>query len=319
MPYPPIEPYRWGYLERPSGHTLYFEESGNPQGVPVVVLHGGPGSGSRPGHRRWFDPAAYRVVLWDQRGAGRSRPAGELAGNDTARLVEDTEALRAHLGLERWLVFGGSWGGTLALRYVAAHRERTLGLVVRGTLAGRRIDRDWFFGRHGVARLLPWGYHRFLDALPNDLRAEPLRGYRMCLSPDADEHSRRRAAAAWLAWEECVSGAARPPPAPGPAGDCATGRARIACHFAINDFFLDPEAGALPPHGALDGLPGTIVHGARDLVCPVDQAMAIHERWPGARLDIVEGAGHLEGEAGIAAALIAATDRLRDRLLSSGP
>ncbi len=310
MTYPPIDPYTRGYLAREPQHRLYVEQCGSPAGIPVVVLHGGPGSGCRAEQRTLFDPAAFRIILPDQRGAGRSRPFGSLAGNDTDTLVADLEALRRALEIRRWVVFGGSWGATLALRYAASHPERVSGLVLRGVLAGRRRDRDWVFGADGVARLYPEAYRRFLSVLPADLRDRPLAGY-ATLFTDQSASTRRRAAEAWLAWEVHVAtGSHAGGRADGPA--VAVERAQIACHYAVNDFFLDPWEGALPDHGALAGVPGTIVHGRRDLICPVEQAYAVHERWPAATLEIVEDGGHLAGQAPMQSALVAATDRLRD-------
>jgi proline iminopeptidase len=312
MVYPVSEPFRRGRLEREPGHSLYFEECGRTDGIPVVVLHGGPGSGCRPEQRRLFDPRAYRVILPDQRGSGHSRPFGSLADNRTPALVEDLEALRRHLGIERWVVCGGSWGGTLALCYAERHPARVLGMILRGTLAGRRRDRDWVFGADGIARCFPEAYARFRSVLPSDLWHDPLAGYGALLD-DQIAATRRTAASAWLAWERHVATAGRVK-----AGDAGRGdsveRARIACHYAANDFFLHPRDGALPAAGALDGIPGTIVHGRRDLMCPVEQAFAVHERWPDAELEVIEEAGHLAGEPAITAALVAAADRLRDEL-----
>jgi proline iminopeptidase len=302
--YPLAGPYHCGHLRRPLQHRLYYEEHGNPGGMPAVVLHGGPGSGCRPALAGFFDPQRYRVVLPDQRGAGRSWPQGRLQGNDTAALVEDLEVLRRVLGIERWLVFGGSWGATLGLCYARAHPERVTGLVLRGTLAGRRRDRDWVFGADGAARLFPAAYAGFRSLLP-DAAADPVGGYWRLLH-DPREQIRLAAARAWLAWEDHVA-LQQPPPANSVPN---LHRALIACHYAHRDFFLDPVSGALPDSGELDAIPGVIIHGERDLVCPVDQALELHRRWPTATLEVIAGAGHLSDDAAIQTALVRATDAL---------
>lgn len=302
--YPPSGAYSQGILRVPTGHALYYEQHGSADGIPAVVLHGGPGSGCRPELASFFDPERWRVVLFDQRGCGRSTPAGELSGNNTESLVEDVERLRTALGIERWLVFGGSWGATLALCYAQVHTARVLALVLRGSFLGRRRDRDWVFGSDGVARLFPEPYQRFLAMLPAPARRDPVQGYWDLLNSESPAQ-REAAAQAWSDWEDHVALQAAPPQA-----RATIERPLIACHYARNDFFLDPEQGALPPPGALDDLPGYIIHGSRDLVCPLEHAYVLHRHWRRAQLDIVADAGHLASQTGLKEALTAATDAL---------
>lgn len=304
--YPELQPYHWAFLEREGECALYYEESGNRAGIPVVVLHGGPGSGCRPVMRRYFDPRLYRIVLLDQRGAGRSRPFGCVAGNETMQLVGDLDALREVLGIERWVLFGGSWGATLALVYALAHPDHTLALILRGVLAGRQRDRDWLFGPEGAARIYPEAYRAFVSHLPADLQGQPIEGYWARLN-DQSAQTRRAAAAAWLSWEDHVAASGsnhKLPPR------TVVERALIACHYARNGFFLDAVTGALPATGALDQIPGIIVHGRRDLVCPVDQALELHRRWPRAELQVEEEAGHLAADPVLERRLVQAANAL---------
>lgn len=281
------------------GHRLYYQESGSQAGIPVVCLHGGPGSGSSATLTRFFDPERYRVVVYDQRGAGRSEPRGELRGNTTPALVAGLEALRQHLGIERWLVFGGSWGATLALCYAQAHRAHVRGLILRGPLLGRPSELDWFFGPNGVARIYPREYEAFVDALPLGLRELPLRGYAAFFRSRPDE-----AALGWGQWDHRVAtgrvidDTARIDPAA-----CV-----IACHYAVNGFFLS-DHGLLADMDAVRGLPGTIVQGQLDLVCPAANAVTLVHYWPEAELRTVDGAGHLSTDPGIARELVDATNR----------
>lgn len=300
--YPPLQPYRQGTLAVGDGHELYFEESGNPHGIAVVCLHGGPGSGGGALLRRFFDPQRCRIVVYDQRGAGRSRPAGALHGNRSEQLVGDLEALRLHLALPRWWLFGGSWGATLAVRYAQYHLERVQGLILRGPLLGRQRDLDWFFGPQGVARIYPRDYQAFLAPLAPEERATPLAGYARLL---ADPQRRAEAARHWAGWDHRVAtGSRRTANEPAEAGRCA-----IACHYALNRFFLPPE-GVLGAVAQLAGVPGYIVQGQLDLVCPAEGAATLAEEWAGAELELLEGAGHLMTDPAIARALVRATAEL---------
>jgi proline iminopeptidase len=306
--YPALEPDRQGLLPVADGHRLYYEQSGTPQGLPVVCLHGGPGSGSNPALRRFLDPKRCRIIVYDQRGTGRSEPAGELRANATPALVEDLEALRQHLSIERWLLFGGSWGATLALAYAQAHAHRVLGLILRGPLLGRRRDLDWFFGPDGVARLFPREYRAFLSVLPEHLRARPLSGYMELFRSPLPE-DRRRAARAWAAWDRCVATA----DSSGQGAEANPARYAIACHYAANGFFL-PENGILNEAHELAGIPGVLVQGQLDLVCPAEGAATLAEHWPQLGLHIVPGAGHLATEPAIARVLVDAAREFTSRL-----
>jgi proline iminopeptidase len=305
--YPAIEPNRQGWLAVGGTHRLYWEESGNPAGQPVVFLHGGPGAGCAPLHRRFFDPAHYRIVLFDQRGAGRSVPSALVADNATDLLVADIESLRRHLGVERWLVFGGSWGSTLALAYGQAHPEHCLGFVLRGIFLFRPDEVHWFL--HQMGRFFPDAGRSFRQYLPPEERGEELLGayYRRLISPDPAVHM--PAAQVWCSYEEACSrliaegGETRSSPA-------ALAMARIEAHYMIHDGFLEPDQ-LLRDIGRLHGVPATIVQGRYDMVCPLASADDLARAWPGAVFQIIPDAGHSAMEPGIRAALVTATDRYR--------
>lgn len=304
--YPPLEPYRQGWLAAGGGHKLYWEESGNPNGPPALFLHGGPGAGTAPVHRRFFDPRHWRIVLFDQRGAGRSLPNASLVDNTTAHLVDDIESLRAHLEIERWMVFGGSWGSTLALAYGEAHPERVTAFVLRGVFLFRRWEVQWFL--HGMGTVFPEANRAFLDFLPPDERAEPLPAYyHRLIDPDPEVH--RPAAFAWCGYEEACSrllpdaSDARSPAA-------ALAMARIEAHYMVNRGFL-AEGQLLRQLRRVRALPVSIVQGRYDMVCPVRTAEELARAWPGAALQIVPDAGHAALEAGIRTGLVAATDGMR--------
>jgi proline iminopeptidase len=310
--YPPIEPHRTGSLDVGDGHRLYWEESGNPDGLPAVFLHGGPGSGCEPWHRRFFDPARYRIVLFDQRGAGRSTPHAGLEANTTPHLIADIEALRARLDVERWVVFGGSWGSTLGLAYAEAHPERVLGLILRGIFLCRPRDIQWFY-QSGADRLFPEAWADYRSAIPAAEHGDMVRAFHRRLT-DPDRAVREAAARAWSIWEGRTS-CLRPNPGvlahfaePAVAGSLA----RIECHYFVHDCFMEPDQ-LLREAGRIAGIPGFIVHGRYDVVCPVEQALALHQAWPRAELQIVPDAGHSAAEPGITQRLVAATDALAAR------
>jgi proline iminopeptidase len=310
--YPAIEPHRHGFLEVDHGHRLYWEACGNPDGLPVVFLHGGPGSGCEPWHRRFFDSARYRIVLFDQRGSGRSTPHAGLEANTTADLIADIERLRELLGVRRWVVFGGSWGSTLGLAYAEAHAERVIGLVLRGIFLCRPRDIEWFY-QSGADRLFPEAWGRFLEPIPQAERHDLVAAYHRRLT-GPDRELRERAAGAWSVWEGSTS-CLRPNPAvvahfADPS--VAVSLARIECQYFRNDSFLEPDQ-LLRDADRLAGIPGFIVHGRYDVVCPVEQAVALHRVWPQAELRIVPDAGHSAAEPGIARELVAATDALATR------
>jgi proline iminopeptidase len=312
--YPAIEPYDCGMLDVESPHRLYYEQSGNPYGIPVVFLHGGPGSGCAPAHRRFFDPRRYRIVLFDQRGAGRSEPAACIENNSTQSLVNDLELLRAHLRIERWLLYGGSWGATLALLYVQRHVERVSGMVLRGVFLARARDVIWVYGGDGVARLFPREYELFITHLAPADRASPVAAYRR-LFMDDDAAIREAAACQWNAWESrVVRQFLSPEPEARPLDmQEMLRRARIVSHFAANDFFLGGKGMPLQ-FDRMSKIPSLIVHGQRDLVCPLEAAWTLHGALPNSELRIVEEGGHVASEPPIGRALVAAFDEMAGRL-----
>jgi proline iminopeptidase len=309
--YPDIEPHQTGYL-RPDGlHEVYWEVSGNPRGVPVVFLHGGPGAGASPMHRRFFDPAHYRIVIFDQRGAGRSRPHGELRDNTTPHLIGDMELLRAHLGVRNWFVFGGSWGSTLALAYAQAHPERCLGLVLRGIFLCRKLEIDWFL--YGMRFVFPEAWQRFSGHIPEPERGNLLEAYARRLN-DPDRSVNMAAAHQWSVYEgSCSTLLPSPSTVAHFAEDnVALGLARIEAHYFRNDVFL-PENALLDNAPRLAGIPGVIVQGRYDMVCPIVSADDLHRAWPQAEYVVVPDAGHSAWEPGITAQLVAAMERMKAR------
>jgi proline iminopeptidase len=310
MLYPPIEPYRQGTLRVDDVHTLYFEESGNPRGVPVVFVHGGPGGGTDPRQRRFFDPTRYRIVLFDQRGCGKSTPHASLIDNTTWHLVADMEALRAHLGIARWHVFGGSWGSTLALAYAQTHPERVSALILRGIFLLRRREIEWFY-QEGASRLFPDAWESYLAPIPSGERGDLLSAYHRRLTGD-DAATRLAAAKAWSIWEGSTSTLITDLDLVRRTGDptFALAFARIECHYFVNRGFLERDDQLLANVDRIRHLPCVIVQGRYDVVCPAESAWALHRAWPESELTLVPDAGHSAMEAGIVSALVAATDRL---------
>jgi proline iminopeptidase len=304
----PIEPYRTHTLAVDERHRLYVEECGRPDGLPVVFVHGGPGAGCEPWHRRFFDPTIYRIILFDQRGCGRSHPHAELAGNTTENLVADMETIRTALGVERWIVFGGSWGSTLGLVYAETHPGRVLGLILRGIFLCRPRDIHWFY-QEGASFLLPDYWEDYIQTIPPQERDALVPAYYRRLTGD-DELVRMAAAKAWSLWEGRASTLL---PRASVVGHFANPRtalslARIECHYFMNDSFLEPDQ-ILGHAERLRGIPGVIAHGRYDVVCPVEQAWALHRAWPESQLQIIADAGHSAAEAGIVDALVAATNQ----------
>ena len=305
--YPDIQPYVKHSIAVDAVHTLYIEECGNPQGLPVVFLHGGPGAGCEPFHRRFFDPQRYRIVLFDQRGCGRSTPHAELAGNDTHALIADIELIRLQLGIERWVVFGGSWGSTLALVYAQCHPQRVLGLVLRGIFLCRPGDIHWFY-QDGANHVFPDYWEDFLRPIPEPERAAMVVAYYRRLTGD-DEVARMAAAKAWSLWEGRTA-TLQPSPSVVDhfnAPHTALSLARIECHYFMHNSFLDPDQ-IIRDAPRLVAIPGVIVHGRYDMVCPVNQAFALHQAWPEAELRVIAAAGHSASEPGIIDALVSTTD-----------
>ncbi len=306
--YPAIHPYTSEYLDVGDGHELYLEQSGVPGGLPVLFLHGGPGGGCDPIHRRFFDPERYRIILFDQRGAGKSRPHATLEQNTTQHLIEDIERIRQHLNIERWLIFGGSWGSTLALAYAQTYPERVTELILRGVFLCREQDIRWFY-QTGASRVFPDYWQDFVSPIPTEERHDLMAAYHQRLFGD-DEIARMRAAEAWSKWEGRTSSLH-----PNPdyvehftQPRMALALARIECHYFTHHAFLEPDQLLKNAHLLAD-IPGTIVHGRYDMVCPIDQAYALQQAWPEAVLQVVSDAGHAITEPGISKALILATDR----------
>jgi proline iminopeptidase len=302
--YPPLQCHGHGELEVGDGHRLHWEEAGNPLGRPALFVHGGPGAGCTPDDRRWFDPQRYRIVLFDQRGAGRSRPAGRLAANRTELLVRDMEALRRHLRIERWLLFGGSWGATLALAYAQRHAERVHALVLRGVFLATLAERRWLYADDGAALAHPAAWQRLHAAIDGGAGSDWLGALAAQLQGD-DASAAKRAAAAWHGWEDALTdpgGALASRPVDDPLA-----MARIGVHYARHAFFLDDDA-LLAGASSLHGVPGVIVQGDDDLVTPPAAARALHRAWPGSHCHGVRGAGHASSHPEVARRLIAATD-----------
>ncbi|MGX7825069.1 prolyl aminopeptidase [Actinokineospora sp. 24-640] len=303
--YPPIDPHLSGLLDVGDGHRLHWEVSGNPAGKPVVVLHGGPGAGTNPLHRRHFDPAAYRIVLFDQRGAGRSTPFASTTANTTWHLVADMERLRVHLGIDRWQLFGGSWGCVVALAYAQAHPARVSEIVLRGVFLLRERELDWLY-RGGAGHLFPEAWARFLAPVPPG--ADPLAAYRSLLAgPDPTA-----AAIEWSAWEGATVSLLPNPVIAAQYQDpaFAVPFARLAVHYFTNLGWLAEDQFVRDAH-RLAGIPGVIVQGRYDAVCPPVSAWDLHQAWPGSTLRIMPGAGHAVADPGVLAALRAATDGFR--------
>jgi proline iminopeptidase len=309
--YPPIEPFQVGTLTLDAIHTMYFEQSGNPDGVPVVFLHGGPGSGASAVHRQFFDPAFYRIVIFDQRGAGRSTPLGELRDNTTPKLIGDMEALRKQLGIERWIVFGGSWGSTLALAYAETHPDRVKALVLRGICLCRPSEIDWFL--HGLKNVFPEAWHRLVAPLRAEDHADILNAYYRLLTHD-DPKVHLPAARVWSIYEGSCSTLLPNPAivANFGADRVALGLARIEAHYFINNIFL-PENSLLENVGRIRHIPTTIIQGRYDMVCPIVTADDLARAFPEAEYHIVNDAGHSAFEPGTRAKLIEAMENLKTR------
>lgn len=311
--YPPLEPYASLRLDVSGGHQLYIEQAGNPEGIPVLFLHGGPGAGCEAYHRRFFDPLAYRVVLFDQRGCGRSTPHAGLQENTTWDLVADIETIRRQLGIERWLLFGGSWGSTLALAYAETHPERVTGMVLRGIFLCRDEEIAWFY-QSGANKVFPDYWEDFLAPIPPAEREDMLGAYHRSLTGE-NEVLRMSAAKAWSIWEgrsaslqpnsAVVDFFSRP--------HTALSLARIECHYFVNHAFLQPNQ-LLQDASRLAGIPGVIVQGRYDLICPMTSAWELHRVWEGSELMVIPDAGHSAAEPGIRSALIESTDRFAREL-----
>jgi proline iminopeptidase len=310
--YPELKTNREFTLKPDDLHEIYVEESGNPNGVPVLVVHGGPGAGCEPSNRRFFDAERYRIIMFDQRGSGRSTPLAELRDNTTAHLVADMEMIRNHLGIDKWILFGGSWGSTLSLVYAETHPQRVLGLVLRGIFLCRPQDFSWFY-QEGASRVFPDYWKSFLEPIPVPERGDLMSAYYRRLTSE-NELEQMQVAKAWSIWE----------------GRCATlhpnqtvvdrfshphvaiSLARIECHYFVNQAFLRPDQ-ILQDVAKLSGIPGIIVHGRYDMVCPLDNAVALNECWEGSELSIIRDAGHSATEPAIIDALVKACETMGER------
>jgi len=311
--YPSLHAYHHFTLQVDDIHEIYIEECGNPDGVPIVFLHGGPGAGCESYHRRFFDPDQYRIILFDQRGCGRSTPHAELENNTTPLLIDDMEQIRQHLAIDKWAVFGGSWGSTLALAYAEAHPSQVSGLIVRGIFFSTREDIQWFY-QQGANKIFPDYWQDFLAPIPHSEHDDLLKAYHQRLT-GSDEIAQIRAAKAWSKWEgrtatlqpsESVLKHFTDP-------HSALSIARIEAHYFINDGFMDDNH-ILNNAGNLAAIPGTIVHGRYDMICPLENAFKLHKAWLGAELVVVEGTGHAASEEGIISALVNATDKLLEQI-----
>lgn len=311
--YPPITPYYTNRLRVSRQHTLYIEASGNPNGKPVVFLHGGPGGGTVPVYRQFFNPEHWHIILFDQRGCGRSQPHAELDENTTWHLVDDIETIREHFGIENWVVFGGSWGSTLALAYAQRYLDRCCGLILRGIFTLRPEEIQWFY-QSGASYLFPDAWDHYLAPIPVDERGDLLAAYYRRLT-HADETVRREAARAWSIWEASTSKLIPDPLLIKTFGQdtFATAFARIECHYFMNGGFFETPDQLLQQADRLRSLPGVIVQGRYDIVCPAKTAWELHQAWPEAEFILVPNAGHSATEPGIIDALVTATDRFAEQ------
>lgn len=311
--YPPLSPYATYELAVGGGHRIYVEECGRPDGIPAVFLHGGPGAGCESSHRRFFDPGRYRIVLFDQRGCGRSTPHASLESNTTWDLVADLERIRERLEIERWLVFGGSWGSTLALAYAETHPERVLALVVRGIFLCRDEEIRWFY-QEGASWAFPDFWEDYLAPIPLEERGDLVAAYHKRLT-GANEVARMAAAKAWSVWEGRTATLLANPDIRAHFSEphLALSLARIECHYFVNHAYLRPNQ-LIEDAGRLAQIPGVIVQGRYDLICPLRSAWELHQAWPTAELQVIPDAGHSAFEPGIRSALVEATDRFAQAL-----
>lgn len=306
--HPPIEPFDQRMIEVGQGHKIYMEQCGNPKGVPVVVLHGGPGGGCSPAMRRYFDPKVYRVILFDQRGCGRSRPHACVENNTTWHLVEDIEKIRRLLEIDAWMIFGGSWGATLALVYAQTHPDRVRHLILRGVFLMTRAELDWFYGG-GAGRFWPETWARFVSLIPEGERSNLIAAYNQRLfSGDLAEEIRY--GRAWSAWENALasihsSGLSGEGP-----GEYARAFARLENHYFMNNGFLEVDGQILAKMGQISHIPGVIVQGRYDMICPPVSAWKINELWSAGELRMVRNAGHAQSEPGISAELVRVMDQI---------
>ncbi|MGZ5057042.1 MAG: prolyl aminopeptidase [Methylobacter sp.] len=312
--YPEIQPFQTLFLNTDSKHSVYVEQSGNPDGIPVIFLHGGPCSGTKPDHRRFFNPELYRIILFDQRGCGLSLPFGELENNTTQDLIDDMERIRHQLGIEQWLVFGGSWGGALALLYARQHKDKVMGLIVRAVFLARQQDFDWF-AKDGAGRVYPEQWQRLIESVPEQGADNLVQNLCDVLWGD-DEVAQRRAAKEWMAWGAQVS--LGNDYQPSPKGEHATEKmvkqVRMELHYAKHRYFI-AENQILDNCECLTEIPTVIIHGRYDLVCPMESGFSLHKALPAAEYIILPNAGHIAQGKEMINALVAATDRFAEQRL----
>ncbi|MGD9864656.1 MAG: prolyl aminopeptidase [Pseudodonghicola sp.] len=308
--YPPVDPFDQRMLDVGQGHSVYMEQCGNPQGIPVVVLHGGPGGGCSPAMRRYFDPAVYRVILFDQRGCGKSRPHASTRDNTTWHLVADIERIRSLLGIEQWIVFGGSWGATLSLVYAQTHPDRVRHLVLRGVFLMTQAELDWFYGG-GAGRFWPETWARFVAPIPENERGDLIAAYhkRLFSGNLAEETAYGRA---WSAWENALASIHSNGQWGDSPGDYARAFARLENHYFVNAGFLEFDGQILANMGRISHIPGVIVQGRYDMICPPTSAWRLSELWPMSELTMVRNAGHALSEPGISAELVRVMDRIAE-------
>ncbi len=308
--HPPVDPFDQRMLDVGQGHRLYVEQCGNPAGLPVVVLHGGPGGGCSPAMRRYFDPARYRVILFDQRGCGRSRPHASVENNTTWHLVADIEAIRTALEIDAWLVFGGSWGATLALIYAQSHPDRARQLILRGVFLMTQAELDWFYGG-GAGQFWPEPWARFVGPIPEAERGDLIAAYHTRLF-SGDLPLETRFGRAWSAWENALASIHSSGTVGESPGDYARAFARLENHYFINRGFLEHDGWILANIDRISHIPGVIVQGRYDMICPPTSAWRLSEAWPASELKMIRNAGHALSEPGISAELVRVMDRIAE-------
>lgn len=306
--FPPREPFAKHFLDVGDGHTIYVEQCGNPDGIPVIILHGGPGGGSSPAMRRFFDPARYHFILFDQRGCGRSKPHARIENNTTWHLVDDIERIRAFLTIDRWIVFGGSWGATLALIYAQEHPDVVRHLVLRGVFLATQAELDWFYGG-GAGKFFPELWSRFTAAIPEEEHGNLIAAYNKRLFT-GNQTQDIRYARIWAGWENALATIRTTGQASSAPSQYALAFARLENHFFMNRAFLDHDGYILRNMDKIAHIPGDIVHGRYDMVCPPASAQALADHWPAARLQMIPMAGHALSEPGIGLALLRVMNRL---------
>lgn len=306
--YPEINPYHTFFLETVSKHAVYVDLSGNPNGIPVIFLHGGPCSGTKPDHRRFFNPDHYQIILFDQRGCGQSLPFGELENNSTQDLIDDMERIRVQLGINKWLVFGGSWGGTLGLLYTQQHQDKALGMIIRGVFLARQQDMDWFVVL-GANRIYPEQWQRLVECAPVQKRENLVRGLWDAINSD-DETAKARVAREWQAWngQLAMGKAFQPQDQDGSVSEETVKQVRMELHYANHHYFIKDNQ-ILENCGLLKDIPTTIIHGRYDLVCPMEAGMSLHQALPNADYIVLPNAGHIAQHEEMIDALVSATDR----------